>query len=1297
MSRRKRRALVALAIVAIVIVAGVTVFRTESRKISVALGSFLTERVGKARNLRFEIGDISGSLVGNVTVTDFRIIYTGAPEQRVLFSAAKIYASYDLASFFRGPARIDSVDVESPRLVVPLRPDGSRVFPSGDSKPGPAGKLFALAVHSIRTTDFSGLVEGKEPILIRSENALVSYAQADDSSTIAIRRLDVTYDKATRIDSLTGTVRDFPDSVEINDLRVVAPQLGLSVTGVFGKGNNKSLRGEVALDSLGVAEVPAFLGRPRGAQEGTVRGRVGIGGRYDDLALDLDLAASFDGWQVDSLRAAVDYGSKTLTIRHLTTMVNGSNFAFEGTLAFKGVPEYNGTVSFKDLDVSRFAVENKPDYDSDLTGSVALDGRGFDLKTLDVTAFPDLSRSRWREWTFDRAGGMIHISPTDLTVDSLDTFVGTTQVRTQGTVSWKGDVGLDFDVNCPDLSDLYGYHKIKDLRGEVVAEADLRVSPSGAFRMSSESLGRGIDYAGAYMESLFVDFDIAKDLHSLTGDAKIRANTLNLRGFKAGELKSNLAIEDSVIAIEGLDITRPSGELLAARGDVTIRKQGYLVAIDSLFMEMAGTAWQNSETIRVESTRDSMDVSSFELASGMGKVSFSNSYYAGGRFGLETSVRDFDLDRLKTAIGKDIPTGTLTLDFDAEGSADRLAFSLDFRVAKGDVRAVSFDTLSGSLGYDGRDLTIHRIGLYYNGSSVLVEGAIPVDLAPERIRALAQAGRTDEIIGDLGDISVRASNMDIAVFSPLAPPIARIRGIVELEATVGGRRDDPRITSRGNLAGMVYGETAVGDLSWNLSLRDSVLHFTSLDITKGVESVSITGDIPAALSILPFKSGFPRNPIDLAIKATNGNADLLCEVIPKFKVCTGTYATDLRIGGTLDDPTFTGSFSLTGAAFRLEGLAEPIEDINVQGEARGRRFDIENLTAEDKTLKAKGFVALEGVKVSDWDFSITMDELAVTEVEDVYAVVTGSLTVTAVPGEGAGIPVIPSIEGKVTIVEGEYNYSLGAAPSTAAEPGVEAEPTWVMNIEVKIPNDFWIRGKDIDAELSGDVNVRKGAEGLTVLGTLTTLRGTFSIYNNTFRISKGEFTFNDVNSIRNAYIDLEATSNVMGEEITIAAKGQMDKLDITATSASGWSQTDIFKALTLRSGVEGAPQGLFANQLLQSWGVALVNQFGSGVARELGLDEFGIEVGGTTQGGTLASTRVTVGKYVTPKVYLKYSQSLERFAGTTSSASQPGTSFPEGQLNIEYRLSDKFSFAGETGMAGGFAYFDVDLKYTFGY
>jgi hypothetical protein len=113
--------------------------------------------------------------------------------------------------------------------------------------------------------------------------------------------------------------------------------------------------------------------------------------------------------------------------------------------------------------------------------------------------------------------------------------------------------------------------------------------------------------------------------------------------------------------------------------------------------------------------------------------------------------------------------------------------------------------------------------------------------------------------------------------------------------------------------------------------------------------------------------------------------------------------------------------------------------------------------------------------------------------------------------------------------------------------------------------------------------------------------------------------------------------------------------------------------------------------------LALVNRFGSGVARELRLDQFGVEIGDGSQGNVLSATRVTFGKYVSDKVYLQYTQALGSLYGGAGKLTQRGLAFPERQFQAEYRLSDRFSMEGEAGTVGGLGYFDVDLKFTYGY
>jgi translocation and assembly module TamB len=344
---------------------------------------------------------------------------------------------------------------------------------------------------------------------------------------------------------------------------------------------------------------------------------------------------------------------------------------------------------------------------------------------------------------------------------------------------------------------------------------------------------------------------------------------------------------------------------------------------------------------------------------------------------------------------------------------------------------------------------------------------------------------------------------------------------------------------------------------------------------------------------------------------------------------------------------------------------------------------------------------MSGTSVSDWDLDIRLSDYELTEFEDFYARLDGDLSVTAAEIDAGAT--VPRIFGDLTVEEGEYYFSPDAGGDGGFIPPTD-RPAWIMDVEVEIPNDFWIKGDVVQAELQGDLSVRRGREGLSVLGTLTTLRGKFSVYHNSMRISKGEFRFIDVKSFRNAYIDLEASSTVLDERVDLRATGYLDKLDISATSESGWSEQQIFEALLLRRGVASDDQAgnkFFSDAFLQSWGTALVNRFGDNVARELHLDQFGVEVAGGEEIDPIASTWVTFGKYVSSSVYVQYSQSLGSLYGDLYGDRQRFTpvdlAYPERQLSVEYRFSNRLSIEGETGTINGLEYFDFDVKFRFGY
>jgi hypothetical protein len=70
-------------------------------------------------------------------------------------------------------------------------------------------------------------------------------------------------------------------------------------------------------------------------------------------------------------------------------------------------------------------------------------------------------------------------------------------------------------------------------------------------------------------------------------------------------------------------------------------------------------------------------------------------------------------------------------------------------------------------------------------------------------------------------------------------------------------------------------------------------------------------------------------------------------------------------------------------------------------------------------------------------------------------------------------------------------------------------------------------------------------------------------------------------------------------------------------------------------------------------------------------------------------------------VYVQYSQSLGSLYGDLYGDRQRFTprdvAYPERQLSVEYRFSNRLSIEGETGTINGLEYFDLDVKFRFGY
>jgi autotransporter translocation and assembly factor TamB len=1296
--RRRTKGLIYLAVIICVLILGtLIVFRTQGERIAIKLGDFLTTRVGRDRNLDIEIGNISGSIVRDLVLEDVLVTYTGGETPTILLSVSSVYAKVNLPALLLGRVEIDSLAIRSPNLVIPTRPDGSRIYLSGDSKGGPPGKPFNMKIDRFAVADASVNWQGQKPHRISRLDVAGSIASRNGGFRVTLDNANLRYGRTLTVTELAGTVEVGEDAVKIENMSIGTSGSRVGVTGRVGRGENDSVNVAVVVDSLGLQEIPTFTDGDPKPGLGKLSGRIEVGGTLSDLVLGLDLEGDILGWPLEDLSASLTYHDRAVDLERLSALFNGVAVDLSCEYALSDPPTYKGIVAFTDLDLSRFAPDESPALASDLNGSVRFSGRGTTVESFNLSTWPHLDAGRYRDWRFDWVHGKVEVTAARVVLDSVRAGVAGAEAVADGRIDYDGQVDLEFVYDVGSLKTLSTYHKRDDLDGSIRGRAHLTSGAAG-LDLDAETSGSGLDFRGARVESLTVKVTLAESGGGLHGEGHLLGRDVDIMGVKGLELIGDVTLRDRTVDIERLALTRPDGSLFGLVGTLDIEERGFEMVLTNLFVEMAGLIWENDGDVQVSYRGDSLAVSQLALVSKMGRISVQRATYDGNMYSLNSAVEGFDLGRLKSVTGKEIPSGTLDLTLAASGTADSLTFRLDFHVRDGEVRSIDFESLAGTVSYDGRRVDLKELNLRQNGGMVSINGWIPMDLSPTRVRKALASGNGYDLIDDLGEISIRVSDIDIALIQPLVPPASKLRGFANLSLEIDGKRQSPRVVSVGSLRDAVFGEIRLGSVAWDIALEDSALHIRSLTFGQGAESGRVSGNLPLAVSILPFSSRLTEESWDLDIRVDKGNLGLLCEVLPKLKVCSGTYAVNLKVGGTVADPTFNGKVSLSGARLRVEGVAQDIRDLYLDVSAEGKRFKITKMVAEGGAVKAGGFFELVGKRASKWDVAVDLNHYRVTEFEDFYAQLKGRLEVKS-DSIAPGLPV-PMIQGDLVVEEGEYYYA--GTRETGGGDIIPPTPTpgWLLDVTVDLPNDFWIRGDLVNAELQGDLNVRRGKEGLTVLGTLQTIRGSFNLYHNSFRITKGEFRFSDVKSFWNAYIDLEAVTTVLDERIQITATGRIDELNVAATSESGWNEQQIFEALLLRRGVvpaEGEQPGFVSQAFVRSWATALVSQFGDQVARELHLDRFGVEIGESTQGSALSGTRVTIGKYLSEKFYFELSQSLGTLYGDRQRFTQTGLSYPERQLSVEYRFNEKLSIEGETGTIGGLGYFQVDLKLRYGY
>jgi len=193
---------------------------------------------------------------------------------------------------------------------------------------------------------------------------------------------------------------------------------------------------------------------------------------------------------------------------------------------------------------------------------------------------------------------------------------------------------------------------------------------------------------------------------------------------------------------------------------------------------------------------------------------------------------------------------------------------------------------------------------------------------------------------------------------------------------------------------------------------------------------------------------------------------------------------------------------------------------------------------------------------------------------------------------------------------------------------------------IKCPGSLWLRGQGLDIELAGDLALHLRQGKPAVEGELEALQGTMKQLGHVFRLERGRITFFADEKELNPDLDLILAVKVSSYTIKITVSGTANDPLLEFSSEPSLSDGDIISTLLFgkpASELDEGQSGLMADragQLALAYGSQALQE---SVAKELGVDVVSI----APREGNEDTSSLTVGKYINPKVMVRYEQLLE--------------------------------------------------------
>lgn len=542
--------------------------------------------------------------------------------------------------------------------------------------------------------------------------------------------------------------------------------------------------------------------------------------------------------------------------------------------------------------------------------------------------------------------------------------------------------------------------------------------------------------------------------------------------------------------------------------------------------------------------------------------------------------------------------------------------------------------------------------------------------------ALSAKGQYSKDAFDIHTRVDRLPTQTLALFG-----ITNLKGSAAANINVSGNLKKPKVN---------------GDFKYNYKYTDSKSNTVPVALSGKIATVEDTfslalnfsekgknaGNLSLEIPLSLYLDTFIENQTNRASLPLNAklNADLNLTTInnllnPELHQFSGHIDTELSLTGTLDQASANGYAKLRRGQYSHLAFGTHLTNIELNLVSENDVLKIQKAqisTPESGKINMEGFLDWQGFldKSADKlvDIAINAKDAVLFEKQDINAKISGRLNLAGdrekllLDGKLSPTPLNISIDSalKTNIPEIKVTEVKETTPGRATKANL---PTINLKIDVNVDQQAFIRGRGLETEVAGNVQVRGTASSPEITGEFKTRRGKLDAFGKTFVLQNGQVR------ISNDIIGLNIPAVYTGKdhEYRIEIYGTSDQPKFNISAVPSLPEDEILSRLIFGKSVQEITpfQALRLAQAVRTLSTGGGFDPLDSARHMLGVDSIKIDSENTEDGQQVS---VGIGKYISEGVYLEVERS--------NNPAQPW----EGSIQIE--LTPRVRLKGGTGETG---------------